>query len=259
VDRVLYEACPVCTSKQFEELRKGYVQEHPMWRKGMETFIQWMKCGTCGHVFTNGYLTEEVLAKVVQRTPETQVPGWEPSKARGRASRTVELAQLLSETAGRRWLDVGCGDGSILGFAQECGYSVRGIDIRVDTVNLLRAAGLEVDLIDFMALPDGKPYDVISMRDVIEHLPHPQRAIERARAHTAKRGLLIISTPSREALVWKLPGPLAENPYWGELEHYHMFSAAGLRELLENTGFAQEAARTSEKYRGSIEIYARRI
>jgi len=258
MERIAYEACPVCQSKNFEEIRKGYVKDHTSWVKGGETFIHWMQCGSCGHVFTNGYLSPEGLAGMVKKAHMVQTPGWDPEKARLFAGRTVEVVQLQQTTTGRRWLDVGCGDGSLLGFVQECGYKAHGIDIRPENVALLQAAGLDVEEIDFMEYPEGKLYDVVSMRDVIEHLPFPQLALEKARRLVCGGGLLVISTPSREALPWKLPRPNGENPYWVELEHCHQFSADGLRQLLENAGFDQVHARPGMHYRVTIEIIARR-
>lgn len=258
MERIKYEVCPVCTSKKFEEIRKGYVQEHPSWIKGGATFIQWMECGSCGHVFVNGYLCDSEFSKMVKKAHIAHTPGWNPETARAVAGRTVELVQLLMKTDGKRWLDVGCGDGSVIGFAQECGFKPYGIDVRADSVSLLKAAGLNVEQMDFMDLPLGQPYDVVSMRDVVEHMPFPQLVFEKAMRLTKNGGLLVVSTPSRESLAWKLPRPNGESPYWSELEHYHMFSAGGIRGLLENNRFEQVHARPGEHYRVCIEIIARR-
>jgi len=258
MERIKYESCPVCKSKEFEELRKGYVQEHPNWVKGTEAFIQWMECGSCGHVFTDGYLSEEARAKMTKKVHLAQRPGWNPEVARVSLGTTTTAVQLLDRSVGKRWLDVGCGDGTLMGFVAECGYKPYGIDIRPDAVQMLKAAGLDVDLLDFADLPEGRPFDVVSMRDVIEHMPFPVAAIEKAARLTMPGGLLVISTPSRESLAWKLPRANGESPYWCELEHYHIFSADCLRKILQDAGFEQVLAHPSAHYRVSLEIIARR-
>lgn len=259
MERVKYENCPICHYQQFEEIRKGYVQEHESWLKGGDAFMTWMKCGSCGHVFVDGYLSDATLAEMVKKTHLARTPGWNPETARVSLGTTTTAVQLLDKLPGRRWLDVGCGDGTLMGFAEECGYETFGIDIRADAVQMLSAAGCNVERMDFAEFPEGKPYEVVSMRDVIEHIPFPVAVIEKAYRLTAPGGLLVISTPSLDALAWKLPRPNGENPYWSELEHCHMFTADELRSVLLNAGFEQVLAQPSSHYRVSIEIIARRL
>ena len=69
-------------------------------------------------------------------------------------------------------------------------------------------------------------------------------------------GCLIISMPNKENIVWKLMNQNNQNPYLGELEHYHNFSRTRLFSLLEECGFSAVRYGVSERYRVCMEVVA---
>jgi SAM-dependent methyltransferase len=111
-----------------------------------------------------------------------------------RQSRLVaELAALAGPLRGRRCLDVGCSNGSLLLAARDAGAArLVGVDISETRLASARelCAGTDIDLrvLDVVAgaLPDGLgPFDVIFCTDVLEHVssvPDALTALERALA-----------------------------------------------------------------------------
>ena len=75
------------------------------------------------------------------------------------------------------------------------------------------------------------------MADVLEHMPFPGEALAAARRLLEDNGRLFVSSPNRETAVWKALDQMQANPYWGELEHFHNFSRAGMVGLLKAHGF----------------------
>ena len=61
------------------------------------------------------------------------------------------------------------------------------------------AIGLDFNRLDGIAM-----YDVISMADVLEHMPHPLQSLSRAHALLRPRGLLFLSMPNMDAITWRL-------------------------------------------------------
>ena len=70
-------------------------------------------------------------------------------------------------------------------------------------------------------------------------------------------GILVISCPNIDSPIWQLITEAGQNPYWGELEHYHNFGRARLYDLLRECGFTPLRYSVSERYRMGMEIVAR--
>ena len=66
---LLFDACPLCGECGFAVLRTGDCSRHPLYRPVVAPVMTWMRCEPCGHVFTDGYFTPEVAAKIVPEAP----------------------------------------------------------------------------------------------------------------------------------------------------------------------------------------------
>jgi protein O-GlcNAc transferase len=141
-------------------------------------------------------------------------------------------------TRADKWLEVGCGSGMLLMSAWEWGYHAIGLDMRKDTVDMLRGMQVEAHRLDFQAFtaPPGS-IAVISMADVLEHMPFPKPALRHAAALLKPDGLIFLSMPNGDTIVWKYLDSYKINPYWFEIEHYHNFTKDRLFALLAETGF----------------------
>mgnify|MGYP002403534423 CR=1 FL=1 len=174
-----------------------------------------------------------------------------------RMVRTV--AQILASFSGC-WLDVGCGNGSLLTTAAEFGFDACGIDTRSEPVDALTALGYSCLCVDFEFFDaPAESFHVVSMCDVLEHMPFPRRALAKVHRLLAPQGLVFLSMPNRDCLAWKLMDQNGTNPYWGELEHYHNFDRAGLYRLLQEHGLMPVYYGVSERYRAAMEVVAVKV
>ena len=105
----------------------------------------------------------------------------------------------------------------------------------------------------------GRACSVLSMADVLEHLPFPKEGLQTAHRLIEPGGVLFISMPNTESMPWRLMNRAAANPYWGEVEHYHNFSRSRLYRLLEDMGFKPLRYGVSERYRACMEVIAERL
>jgi protein O-GlcNAc transferase len=96
------------------------------------------------------------------------------------------------------------------------------------------------------------------MADVLEHMPYPKDGLVAAYRLLADHGILFISMPNMESMVWRFLDDTKQNPYWGEIEHYHNFSRTRLYQLLRDNGFEPVKYGVSERYRACMEVLAKK-
>jgi SAM-dependent methyltransferase len=263
-ERIKYSGCPLCESTDIQPCRTADCTVNDRWQEPLDRTITWVNCGRCGHIFTEGYYTDEALEIVFQRTYETQVVGFDIEANRYRSAKMVDkVVSRIGMPDGRMWLDVGFGNGTLLMTAYEYGFAPFGIDLRKQNVDELRELGcpayhgtLESAIrdVDF----EQKPA-VISMADVLEHVPYPRELLEQARTLLDPGGILLISMPNADAPLWHYWNSIDDNPYWVEIEHYHNFTRERLYSLLETCGFTAVHYGLSERYRCCMEVLAQPI
>jgi len=219
--------------------------------------MRWKQCTICKHIFTNGYFTDEASKIIFSKTNVNQQVGYDFENQRFVTSRIIE--KVLPYVAQGHWLDVGFGNGSLLFTAQEYGFEPVGVDLRVANVNKMISLGIRAYCEDLSKLSLNFNCSVISMADVLEHMPYPREGLRAAHNLLADGGVLFISMPNIESMVWKVLDINNANPYWGEIEHYHNFSRSRLYELLRETGFEPVRYGISERYRVCMEVIAKRI
>lgn len=259
VARIPFDRCPLCGCEDAEEIQVADCSGHPMYRPALPPDMHWLSCDGCGHVFTDGYFDERALELLFRGVQPSQMPGGSPAgQGRGIAAKIVEdVARFRSRLDGR-WLDVGFGDGSLVMTAAEFGYDVVGLDLRASSVAKMRAMGFDAHAVDLAAFEASEPFDVISMADVLEHMPFPKAALAKAHALLAADGLLLVSMPNMDAFVWKDLDARGANPYWGEIEHLHNFGRTRLYALLEEMGFTPCRYGISQRYVACMEVLARK-
>ena len=130
-------------------------------------------------------------------------------------------------------LDVGCGTGfvlerlaarfDVLGLEPDASVRARAAAVIAPR---LRPGGIG----DFGAL-GGRTFDAVLLLDVLEHLDDDLAALQGVRAAIAPAGLLVVAVPANPAL-WSRHDVLNQ--------HRRRYTAAGLRALLDNAGYAIE-------------------
>ena len=99
---------------------------------------------------------------------------------------------LPRDAAGRRVLDIGCGQGDLLGLLSADAFDAHGIDASAEQVQVAHDAGLDqIVLGDFLDHPTSAPggWDAVIATDVLEHLGKEQvaRTFDHALAGAAGR------------------------------------------------------------------------
>jgi SAM-dependent methyltransferase len=167
----------------------------------------------------------------------------------------IQAVERQRRRTGERgvWLDVGASTGSTLVAARTAGWVPAGVEVGRKQVEVCRDVhGIEVHhgtLAD-AAFPDAFA-EVVSYRQVLEHVHDPVEELGEARRVLAPDGLLLVEVPNYGGLRYafgRLRTALrVSRPYWERLnvpEHLFYFDVRTLGALLEKTGFERVSLAT---------------
>ena len=211
-----------------------------------------VRCRTCTFMWLDPQPSAADLREVYGASYYRNEAFFEPAEtvygyhdyAAERLTRLADLRRVLNAIAdllgssGRRpsLLDVGCGLGYLLEAAAERGFDVAGIDCNEAAIEWVgRRYQFSASLGDFVAY-EGEQRDVLSMLDVIEHLPRPFEALTKAASLIRPGGLLVIATMDADALVSRLLGRRLED-FRRTREHLYFFNRRTIAEAVGRAGF----------------------
>lgn len=256
--RVPYAACPLCSSQDLEGHVAANCDGHKLYNPALTPEIYWLKCRVCSHGFTSGYWSEEAMTVLFGKSHEKQTIGSNMDIARDQSAQIIDKVLYCGAETGR-WLDVGFGNGSLLFTALEYGFKPFGLELRPGAADVMRASGIPAECTDICQFNDDGRFNVISMADVLEHMPFPNAALKAARRLINDGGLLFVSCPNAAAPIWSHHELAGGNPYWSEIEHYHNFTRERLYALLRETGFTPLSYGVSRRYTMCMEVISRAV
>ena len=141
---------------------------------------------------------------------------------------------------GSRLLDLGCAYGFFLKEAAKRHFEILGIELAEDAAESCRQAGLNVlsGIADEANMTRIGEVDVITMFDVIEHLPQPRETLALCVRHLKPGGVIVITTGDFASLAarwagskWRLMTPP---------QHLWFFTRESLRRMAATLGLTME-------------------
>ena len=172
-------------------------------------------------------------------------------------SRRVELKKRYSSYIQRikrfrpsgALLDLGCNVGVFMNVAREKGFSVTGVELNADCA----AYGSENCNLDIRrgtligAAFRDESFDVVTMYDVLEHVPEPGALLSETIRVLKPGGLLVVQSPNLNSIMAWL---LKENWNWlTPPDHLYHFTPEALKMMLKNAGFRIVKVQTWEPAR----------
>jgi 2-polyprenyl-3-methyl-5-hydroxy-6-metoxy-1,4-benzoquinol methylase len=208
-----------------------------------------VRCRQCGLVYVNPRYQERLLQEIYTKAyydhdginSGLEFFGYD-NYLEDQENITITFAKRL-RTIERfadkgRLLDIGCAAGFFLDLARSEGWEAIGSEVSEFSVHYARETlGLDVRLGELRDLQfEAQSFDVVTMWDVIEHLPDPMSELREVRRVLSDGGMLSIITPDVGSLVARLLGNRWEE-FRRVREHVYFFSRRTVAEMLRKAGF----------------------
>jgi SAM-dependent methyltransferase len=163
----------------------------------------------------------------------------DPAYDQGREQRALQARKIIEAvqpfTKGRRLLDVGAASGILLECAQKLGFQGEGIEPSKHLARRAQESGLNVHLGTFPHPAVKGQYDLITLVDVIEHVPDPVQLLKDIASHLKPDGVGVLTTPDVQSHVARLLGPR----WWHfRVAHIGYFSRDTLELALQKAGLS---------------------
>lgn len=201
-----------------------------------------VKCGECGLVYSAERPSMDELPDYYPQDYEAyQLPQEDMSSSQAwHAGRMWEMQvsyiERFTEKRGKL-LDIGCATGEFLNASRSRGWQVSGIELIEQTAQIAKERfGLEIFMgrLETTALPDNY-FDVITLWDVLEHLPDPIAAFQHCYRLLSQNGLIVFSIPNLSSFDRYLFGRSWIG--WDAPRHFTLFTLNTLRQAFSKTGF----------------------
>jgi spermidine synthase len=115
--------------------------------------------------------------------------------------------RFLPKNKNAKILDIGPGKGEMLSYLDTHGFSnIESVDISESVVEFVAQLGYKISLIDDLSVflsANANTFDMITMCDVVEHIPKKQILTVMTAVHNAlkKDGILIVQAPNMQSIV----------------------------------------------------------
>lgn len=215
------------------------------WKDGYKLF----KCTDCSAVSPNINLKNNKLNDLVYDTKEYREKFMRETHAhyeyrknnfgKERFKYTIERLNLSNED---KVLDVGCGAGYYVGVLDDKGFYYKGLEVADHFVEYCKSYhNLNVESTPLEDEQD-KYYDLITMFDVLEHLPSPIKTLNIINNKLKDGGYCVAYTPNIFSVGYELMG--AKQNTLLPFEHLCFYSEDSLNYLASQSGFEIETVDT---------------
>lgn len=192
-----------------------------------------VKCKNCGLIYVNPRLKPELIVKgYSEGTDELFV-----SQADGRA-KTFERCLNTIEKYKKygKVLDIGTAGGTFLHVAKKHGWEVYGIEPNKWLCDWGKQKyGIDIKAGTFFDHKyDENSFDVVTLWDVLEHVPDPRNMLTEIHKVLKPSGLLVVNYPDVGSWIAGLMGK--RWVFWLSV-HLYYFTPKTIREMLKTTGF----------------------
>ncbi|MGE3949419.1 MAG: class I SAM-dependent methyltransferase [Blastocatellales bacterium] len=175
-------------------------------------------------MFKDNYIPENELSALYSHTDyysNTDSESVAQGEINVRKDYAYALRVIRSQFQGGQVLDIGCSTGLFLALLDDR-YIKHGVEL--SEAARVRARDRGINIIGKSVgelVSTDRAYDVITLFDVIEHIPYPVMSLNVLVRMLKTEGIILISTGNTSALTWKL----MLNSYWYYLpEHVCFFN-----------------------------------
>lgn len=223
-----------------------------------------VRCRRCGLVYINPRPTRDELNRMYNVTSHSccamDHAGYMDLAYLHELKARKSLRIIKKHKKEGRILDIGCAAGFFLNQARKRGFKTHGVEMSRDLCYFAQK-DFKLDVFCGTLIEASYPseyFDVVTMFDVLSHLPTPVEELKEVNRILRKGGLLVVETGNKGELdataVKKWKG------VWGSPSHLYHFGGSTLQRLFGMTGFdCIETDRSSVILSSIMEAFVKRL
>lgn len=167
-----------------------------------------VRCANCGHVYQwhDGILVLDSVANQHDYPDDVYrlLAEIEPDHF-WFSGRNAVIIQMLRRSIGaleqRSVLDIGCGTGFVLAAFERAGMTTCGLDMHLAGLRYARRRVEGLLLCQGAArIPFSQQFDIVTLCDVIEHVPDDSAVLREAQRALGKQGVVLVTVPANPGL-----------------------------------------------------------
>jgi 2-polyprenyl-3-methyl-5-hydroxy-6-metoxy-1,4-benzoquinol methylase len=197
--------CPVCYSSDSREV---FVKD----------YFHYHRCNKCSMLYMNPRLNSKATVSFynsnVNKIYNEKKFDAQTASTELDDSRNIENVKILTgfmsqnNITGKKLLEIGCAKGVFLKVAQDAGLNVHGLELNIencDYANKLLGGNVHpIDLFE-MKYPENS-FDIVYMRDVIEHIHNPDHFLAEIARILRPGGIIYLETHNIDGLIYRAVG-----------------------------------------------------
>lgn len=201
-----------------------------------------VKCRNCNFVFVNPRISNEQLEKIYQQNYFSNKDYGYSGYAQEKLLRVKNFERWLGDSKAFirdekavKALDIGCAAGYCLEVMQGKGWHVEGLELDEKMCANLNANGFKVHYKLLEHFETDQKYSIITLFDVIEHIPDVDAAFQQLHKITNDDGIVVMVTPDHNSLQRKIMGRR-----WFQykpIEHIQYFTKESITAFAERNNF----------------------
>lgn len=223
--------CPACLSEKYSNI-------------GEKNGFMVQCCNKCRAIFTE--IAPE-NSETNEKVKELYAHYYDAAKFKLRKATEVSLQNYLDSfkrfKQTKNILDIGFGEGGLLSVAEKNGWMCYGTELAPQSLEYGEKRGW---VVSEDALSDNRfvnnSFDVVTMIEIIEHLPEPDSFLKFALDMLRPGGLLFLTTPNAQSINKRLLGidwSMVAPP-----EHIVIWSPSGMKHTLKRNNLSAKRIRT---------------
>lgn len=226
--------CPICKSSEKAIIRRIHMKIPANFH--LPDGYDIVSCEKCGFCYAS---TEATIDDYDYYYSHCNFYSGVPGESKGKMELNLRAVNLVDELLDKdkQLLDIGYGNGNLMRLLRKQGFNnIFGIDPDSDGVESMRREGFITfcnSIYDEVRNDLAGMFDCVFCFDVLEHLLHPDKALEKIAGYLKKQGYLIVSVPNYAAL-WDDESILI-NQF--NQEHINYFSLISLDNLMKQFNF----------------------
>ncbi len=170
-----------------------------------------VRCSNCGFVYVNPRVANHQLSEIYKHNyfhnKQYGYTSYEQEKrlrVKNFERWLKDAEQFIPANKNIKALDIGCAAGYCLEVMKAKGWQPDGLELDQGLCNVLQSAGYNVQPERLEQYDPATKYDVITLFDVIEHIPSVDAAFKKLNDLLENDGIVIMVTPDHNSLQRKI-------------------------------------------------------